>query len=131
MTPYLLWDDKETRISSLEALDNLLDHLTVEAKQLMPFTVELHVNNDTGLLIVLGQTESPVEWYSAADRFPIMGAHGPWDDDNLLVFLHHGHYSELPKRFCVPIADAREALRQYFLTGVRPSNIHWNDPFHK
>jgi hypothetical protein len=124
--PYLQWHER-AEVHSLQQLDLLVDHLTTEANADAPFTVDLHANPRTGLLIVLGREESHVEFYSADSRPPIVTCRGSWEDDELIVFYYRGHHSELPKRAWIPIEDDRETLRRYFLTGKRPENIRWHD----
>ena len=127
MTPQLFWEEaNRTEVRSVEELDRLVDQLTVEARADMPLTVELHVGDETAMSIVVGREESHVEFHSAATHPPIVACHGPWNDDELIEFSHRGQYSELPRRYFVPIADAREALRRYFRTGTRPDNIAWS-----
>ena len=126
MTPHLVWHENEhAEVHSVDELDLLIDQLTIQAQQTMPFSIELSVNNETGLLVVVGCEESHMEFYSAQSKPPILGCVGPWDDDELIVFSQRGHYSEMYKRYCVPITEARKALRQYFQTGMRPDNIMW------
>ena len=126
MTLHLSWHENEfVEVHSVDELDQLIDQLTMQAKQRMPFSIELSVNNATSLLIVVGREESHMEFYSGQSRPPIVGCVGPWNDDEFIVFSHRGHYSEIDKRYCVPVMDARKALRQYFQTGLRPNNILW------
>ena len=128
MIPYLVWHENESReIHSLEELDQLMHDLDHEGCESTPFSVSLQVNPETELYIVVGCEESHVEFY-AADQSPlVVSCTGPWDDDVLIAFYYRGHYSEMPRRYCVPIADAKEAMRQYFLTGKRPQNLKWNE----
>lgn len=127
MNPCLTWDENEQCIvHSVSELDQMIEKLTAKAKEEnMPFTVELQVDPETALVIVVGREESHVAFYSTASRPPIVTSIGPWDEDEQIVFTHRGHWSSMDKRFWVPIAEAREAMRSYFLTGRRPDNITW------
>lgn len=127
MTPYLVWDeDNRAEIDSVEELDRLVDRLTAEALEAVPFTVTLQVDDDTSMFIVVGRDESHMEFYSTACDPHLWSCRGPWDDDEHIEFLYRGHDSGIPKRYCVPIADARKALRQFFRTGgQRPENVEW------
>ena len=126
--PDLVWGQSDrAKVRSVEDLDRLVDQLTSEASEGLPFAVELYIRDGTGMYIVVGRQESHVEFFSAHSHPPVIGCRGPWDDDDLVEFTYRGQYSELPKRFTVPISDAREALRRFFQTGKRPDNIAWND----
>ena len=130
MAGYLMWEhDQQVEVNSVEELDlllDLLDQRALEVRGGISFGVQLEVNDETTMLIVLGGKVSHAEFYSDHGRPLAVGSRGPWDDDELIAFNVWGQRSEMPKRFCVPIEDAREALRQYFRTGRRPDNIAWN-----
>jgi hypothetical protein len=66
-----------------------------------------------------------VEFHSTDPRPNGFGSVGPWDDDEVIDFNFKGEITEMQRRYWVPISDAREALRLYFLTGDRPDNINW------
>jgi hypothetical protein len=112
-------------VTSVEELDQLLDHLTALARHEGPFSVDLSINDRSDIGAVLGRDESHLEFYSADEPPTYSASSGPWDDDTLIPFMHHGSYSELPRRYFVPADEARAALRSYFLTGRRPENIDW------
>jgi hypothetical protein len=124
----LIWGEAESSpVASANELDDLLDDLTEQAWIQGLFTVQLVMNNGTALLIVVGGQMSHVEFYWRTGKPLAVGSRGPWDDDELIALTHCGQYSELPRRFWVPTEDAREAMRQYFRTGSRPTNITWGD----
>lgn len=128
MTPRLEWnEDQQVEVHSLDELEHLIDELSRQAQGELPFSVELYGNVDTCLSIAVGGEISHMEFYSAKSRPLVVGCRGPWNEDELVVFLHRGHYSEIPKKFCVSMANAREALRRYFLNGEKPDNVAWND----
>jgi hypothetical protein len=124
--PYLSWGVNEyTQVSTLQELTQTIDRLITIAKADRPFTVELYVNAETGMGMVVGLEESSLQFYSTLGGPLVVGCSGPWDDDSLIAFYHGGHRSELPRRYCVPIMDAIEAMKHYFQTGMRPENIKW------
>lgn len=128
VTPRLEWrEDQFAHVKSLEDLDRLIDGLSEEAATGLPFSIELSMNSDTALSIVIGTEISHMNFFSMISVPHVVGCRGPWNDDELLVFLYRNEYSEMPRKYCVPVEDAREALRQYFVTGVRPQNVVWND----
>lgn len=123
---YVLWEDRRVDVGTVSQLDSLLDELTVAASTTLPIAATLHVGDDDALVIVVGGRESHVEYYSATARPPLIGCTGPWDDDQLVAFTFGGQYSEVPRRWTVPVEEAREAMRRFFETGKRPSNINWD-----
>jgi hypothetical protein len=48
-------------------------------------------------------------------------------DARLTFTLSTGREDEYPASWAVPGEDATRALEHYFLTGQRPSFIHWHD----
>jgi hypothetical protein len=53
------------------------------------------------------------------------GAYG--DDDRVRIRRASGDEEEYPSSWAVPGDDAARALEHFFLTGQRPSFIHWHD----
>ena len=127
MMPYILWDrDKRAEFHSLRELEYLVDQLTIQAEQdQMPIGIQIQLNSDTSLLITVGCAESHVGFYSTTARPLAVVCRGPWDSDELIEVNFMGEPSTVEKRYCVPIGDAREAIRRYILTGMRPDNIRW------
>lgn len=124
--PYLLWhEDNRSEIDSVEELDRALDRLTAEAREDLPFAVQVCLDDRTAMLIVVGRDVSHVEFTSPTSRPLVVVCEGPWDDDELIELTHGGVWSELPRRYWVPISEAREAVRAFFRTGTRPNNIRW------
>lgn len=125
--PYLLWgDDERAEFDSLPQLEELIDQLTSKAAaQKTSLAVQVCINAETGLLISVGSEASHMEFTSPTGRPRGVASRGPWDDDRLVEMDFMGQISELPRRYWVPIADAREALRRFYLTGTRPNNIAW------
>jgi hypothetical protein len=125
MTPYLIWEEERAEVRSVEELDAVLDRLTLQAKEDTPFTVELYITDATMLYIIVGRDESQVVYYASADKPVAVSSVGPWEDDEPINFLYRGYESSVPKRYFVPITEAREAMRRFFQTGAAPNNITW------
>ncbi|HTK05722.1 MAG TPA: Imm1 family immunity protein [Ktedonobacteraceae bacterium] len=128
MSTYLEWDkDQRAEASSVEELDRLLDQLTLQATNERPFSVDLVADAVPALSIVVGDVITPVNFYSPTSHPLVVGCLGRWeeDGDQVFVFDARGSYSEIEKRYTIPIADAREAMRRFLATGQRPDNIVW------
>jgi hypothetical protein len=128
MTAYILWDlNKRDEFSSLQELEQLIEQVTTQAKQTsMPIGVQIQFSPETGLLITVGREESHVEFSTANQRPLVAVCRGPWDSDETIEIDFMAEPSTIEKRYCVPILDAREAVRQCYQTGARPSNISWD-----
>jgi hypothetical protein len=126
MTPYLFWDrDKRAEFHSLHELEQLIEQLTIQAtKDNMPLGIEVNVNIQTCLLITVGCEKSHLAFHTTTGPYAVV-CRGPWDSDERIEASFMGEPSSVEKRYCVPIADAQEALRRYFQTGARPDNIMW------
>lgn len=112
-------------------LDELLDRLALKAyENKMPFTVQICLNDESGLLITVGNDISHMEFYSNSNRPPVVVSIGNWNEtqlDEVFVALHGGEPSTVQKKSCVPIEYARDAVRQYLETGNRPTNVNWSE----
>ncbi len=130
MNASLEWDrNQRATVSSVQELDCLLDQLTREAAHSYPFSVDLILDSGDALSMVIGESITPVQFYSLTGHPLVVGCSGPWEGeegDQLFVFDHRGSYSEIEKRYTIPIADAREATRRFLATGERPHNVTWN-----
>src|SRR5688572_4288072 len=128
MKSYALWDQNETaEITSVHMVDELLDQLTLRAKKdRMPFTVQIILNDDSALLITVGSDLSHLEFYSTSQHPPVVPSNNQWNEniDEILIFYHGGEPSSVNKKSCIPIVAARQAVRQYYATGKRPTNIN-------
>jgi hypothetical protein len=127
MTTTVSWYGHEpVEIETISELDKCLDFLSEEARASMPFSVAISIDEEeSSLMLTLGRQESHMEYYSAQETPMISGCRGPWDSDELIRFFLNGEYSEVKKRFFVPIEIARESARIYFLTRKRPQNVTW------
>ena len=127
-TSYMVWDSNaRLALDSIENMENKIRDISDMAKGGMPVSVQVKVNPHTSLLITVGKEVSHLEFYSEEANPLVIGCLGPWDSDELIEFSHMGEFTEMEKRFFVPISDAQVALREYFFTGKRPTNISWNE----
>lgn len=132
-TPDIIWDrDGRIEFHSLESLEEHLDRLTDASLQRgMPLAIQIKLNEDTSLQITVGSLRSYVAYYSTRGSPLIAVSRGPWVSDEEFTFDYMGEESGSKMKYCVPIEDAREAVRQYVSTGERPKNIVWDVPRRK
>lgn len=130
MTAHLEWGrDQRADVPTLQALEQTLDQLSLQAEQGRPFSVDVLLDSGDALALVVGGSVSMLNFYSRSSRPPVVGCRGPWqgaEGEELFVFDFRGEYSEIERRYTVPSSDAREAARRFYTTGQRPDNITWN-----
>jgi hypothetical protein len=121
------WEnDGRAEVASVEQLDRLLDDLTEQARP-RPFMAVLISGTGDSLAIGLGRKESVLSWVSATGDPPYHGSNGDPSATGLVVFFYGGSWSEFPRSYAVPVADARAAAREFFETGVRPNQVGWEE----
>ncbi|HEV3163475.1 MAG TPA: Imm1 family immunity protein [Isosphaeraceae bacterium] len=121
------WEENgRADVASVEEVDRLLDDLAEQASE-RPFIAELISSAGDSLAIGLGREESILSWVQASGDPPYYASKGDPDSQGLVVFFYRGHWSEFPRSFVVAIAAARKAMRLFFETGQRPTNVEWEE----
>lgn len=118
----------ESDVRAGEELEAMLDRLHEEACTGQPKIIDLTADNGANLGIGLGRADSVLTFERSLDP-PYFRSVS--DDqagvDPVAVFFYQGHWSEFPRRAVVPIGLAREAARQFALTGSRPTAVDWEE----
>jgi hypothetical protein len=121
-----------SRVTTIEDLDRILSHLTARATQInLPFNVTLQPDDDDASMdIVVGADLAAVEWIQPEPWSCLVGVDQSFSgaDGGLIEFAGNGQYSELPRRYWIQTATAREAIRHYFQDGQLTSVVSW-EPF--
>jgi len=124
----LSWaEDQSVPIHGPQELDKTLDALACQAEyDKHPLIVELVQPNDATLSIGVGRDESVLN-YSRSPDPPYYTSLGDQDQDesDVVAYYYYGHWSEFPRRSCVPNDKAREAARRFLTDGERPNNVRW------
>jgi hypothetical protein len=125
----VLWETGERAdFRTLAELMHLIDQLAVQARSdNMPLAIQVLGTANSALVLTVGSEESHLAYVAATQCPRGVGCHGPWADDTLIVINFMGEPSDVPRRYFVPAAEAREALPRYIATGSRPDNIRWSD----
>jgi hypothetical protein len=124
--------------TTVEQFDALIDEVHRRAAT-WPDPIEIGIApppEDEGtpsISLVVGCDRSAVYWeqdlpgddnqWSETDTF--WSWNGTDDEDPPFEVVGGGSKAWLPAWTAIPIADAREAVRRFFLTGERPDNIAW------
>lgn len=113
-------------IDDQRTLDRALDSIAKEAEK--PLIVELVGRTGARLGIGLGMPTSVLA-FNPSDDPPYYMSRGSRSSprDDIIVYYFQGHWTEFPVTAVVPIEDAREAARVFFLTDERPSNVDWEE----
>jgi hypothetical protein len=117
-------------VESVKELDKILDRLTADAEQGKPFIVELVADNGNVMGIGIGRPQSVLGFMEASFQPPYYASRNREfsnADDEVIVFYYGGHWTEFPIKSAIPIQDAREAFRRFFVTGALPDNIEWEE----
>lgn len=128
-TMTLYYFDRDQPVRTVEELDDLLDRLTEEAvADNRPLYVQLATEDGTrGLQVALGRDYSTLEYHDASDpanpRLDISQGivHVPENDE----FDLGGTPTSVRTAAGISVDDAREAVREFFRTRKRPSQMQW------
>lgn len=121
------WDEGAGAwVKSTEELDLLLNDLA-EAGIHKPLMVESISAKGDSLSIGVGSQESILSWIPAGGNPPYFASKGNPDAQGTVVFFYRGSWSEFPRWSAIPVATAREAMRQFLETGERPTNVNWEE----
>ena len=129
------WDRHEPRdVGTVEQLDTLLNELDAESRsQVLPYAVSLwtgpHADGESGyaLTLVVGTETSPVQWTAPGPPYSRASWNGGTDEEPYFTANYGGERSDLDAWMSIPIADAREAARRFFVSGGNcPANLTWH-----
>jgi hypothetical protein len=121
--------DKPVTVTTVDAVDVLIDSVRVESLEQAPILMEVHIsgdpysqgldagiNGDRGVLRYSGR-DWPEGVYSAGS--------GPAQGEPLQYF-YMDTYTEFPPNADLPLAMVRQAVREFLVTlGARPSCVEW------
>lgn len=68
-----------------------------------------------------------LSWVQKGGDPPYYGSKADPQADGLVGFFYRGSWSEFLRTFAVPIANEREAMREFFETGQRPRTVEWEE----
>lgn len=120
----------EKIVESIDELDKILDHLTIEAEQGKPFIVELVADSGNVMGIGLGQSQTVLNFMQSSLQppyFTSLNREFSGSNDDMIVFDYFGTWTEFPIRNAIPIQEAREALRRFFAASTLPNNVEWEE----
>lgn len=119
----LTWGiDQSAEVSTVEELDELLDHLATQARD-QGMIVQAATCSGRTLAIGLGREESVLTYFDDnGDSFTSVGVR---DREDYLSFEFGGDISEFLGAKAVPESAARAAAREFFKEGKRPELVQW------
>jgi Immunity protein Imm1 len=81
---------------------------------------------DGGRMAVgLGETESVATFSAPYEEPPYFVSRGSGGGDGAVVFFYDGHWTEFDPEAVIALAEALDAVREFFATGTRPTLITW------
>lgn len=133
MTRWILnWGDEktggQTAVSSLEELDHQLDLLELRGRAAHPQIVDLCDAEDPDgpvLSIGTGADRSVAVWTVSEEGDGNAISRGVASTDASEWFEFAGEPTEYAAGRLIPPDSARQAARQFFDTGKRPTNLEW------
>jgi Immunity protein Imm1 len=111
--------------TDLSALDIVLDELDAKFRaEEDPTLVTVAESPERRIAIAVGGDESVVSLTDDADGY-YLSANGKPDDGTTVWFSIGNTVSEFSANNVVPTAEARDAVRRFFVTRRLPDNIEW------
>lgn len=124
----LQWESgKVVPVEGTAALDCVLDNLTAATPREEPIIVDL-IHPVGGVLSMgIGLETSVLSHVPASNHPPYHASVGDLQAVGTVVFYYGGHWSEFPRRHCIPLTDARQVMREFLATGELPSWLDWEE----
>jgi Immunity protein Imm1 len=115
-------------VSTVEALDAVLDRLDAEARRSgVPLDVELAGGASGWLGIVVGHDRSVLNHVPEDANPPYLASRGDEDEERPFAYHYAGEFSEMHWRHTIPAELAREAARTFLLTGRLDDRVTWSE----
>lgn len=114
-------------INNLRDLDRALDDLAAKALKGGPLIVEMISPLEDRLLIGIVQSSAFLSFEQASGNPPYMITVGSAEKSGTVKFDFEGELTEIPRRYCIPLNSARQAIREYFQTGELSKALDWEE----
>jgi hypothetical protein len=116
-------------VSSLTEIDDALDEIEQHAEKTEPPIADLSNPEGDTLSIGLGRSQSMLSWISRSLDPPYFASKGQGStgEADYVVFYAGGQWSEFPSSNLISKESAREAVREFFVTGRLPTNVEWEE----
>jgi peptidase E len=128
MDAIVQWSEVEDgqKVSSIEALDVLLDDLASRASTDAPIIATIQM----GQFLVgvgLGAKLSFVHVESASLNPPYLISRGENNDGALSFYFHGSHHTEISSKNLIPSSIARGIVREIFKSRQLPADVNWEE----
>jgi hypothetical protein len=127
----VVWNHGEVQdiVNSMSELDALLDRIHNATAQDRLNDIVIVSPTGDNIAIVMGASETVLSWISADGDPPYFASRGESEkiEPVFTCFLYGSEHTEYARRNVIPTERGREALRNFFATGKRPSNIEWEE----
>ena len=125
----LYWSEHEPpdEVHDAGQLDARLDSIAASCKPDRPTIVDLHIHRHS-VSFGLGLPETFVQVQSESGMPPYFVTVGDSTAEGVLTFYLMGsHHTEILRRHAISSVAAREIVREFFVTGERPSEVEWEE----
>jgi hypothetical protein len=121
--------EKNSKTVNSEAeLISLIQDLDVNAKnEDYPISVEIKINEETVFSLVVGMEISALHFFDQKSGGKYSVSEGEESLDGWVSFFMQDHFSEMPRKNFVPSSSAMDAVKEYYRSGKRPTNINWSE----
>ena len=119
-------DQNKKSVNSETELIALIQDLDSNAKNdNYPISVEIKVNEGTVLSLVVGMEITVLHFYHEKNSSKYFVSEGEDTIDEWVSFFMQDHFSEMPRKYFVPSTLAINAIKEYYRSGDKPTNVHW------
>jgi hypothetical protein len=125
--PTVSWEGNEVPVASTSELDALVDQLTLQAREKLPFIVTVARPDGATLSIGVGRDESVASYVPASLDPPYYLSRSGAQRSEPIEFVFSGQASEYPPESVISVEAARRALRTFFETGELTGEIAWEE----
>jgi hypothetical protein len=132
ITPVKVWYTGHRRaieVATVEELDALLDRIAAspEHREFPTLVTIARADEQQSVQVLLGRKDlSLLIWYLARDD--IAASKGTIPTSERIVFDYGGTPTNAYDDTVIPVEAARQAVREFFSTGQRPTCIEWEIP---
>jgi hypothetical protein len=118
-------ENRSEEIANTDQLRQRLVQLHEQAK-LNPVFAVLNASDGSTLAIGLGR-ELSVLSYTAPEGWPAKHIQGDIANEGLVTYKFFGHFTEMPARYAVAVADAVEVVVDLFDAGRLSEKLLWDE----
>jgi hypothetical protein len=123
----LTWEPGDaTPVRAADELDRLIRPLIRERDGELPILIMLSAPDGKWMSIALDEPSVATFQYGIDPPY-FLSAGSPSSAGKPLLFSFQGHETEFEPAAAIPLDDALQGLRAFFMSGEQPTNIEWKE----